>query len=148
MPSKGNHDKQSGEHAAKPESRIRSVSGIDGLAARRVQTSSFFAVAPSTLDIRKARRAAIRAKTVNACDGCKVARYFKSLYPLLDFNIILEACDGVLFELMLPSRFLQQDTVLRCPPMPSLCQTRYRRRLQGRTEPIVHFFGGHISEGT
>ena len=59
---------------AKQEGRVRSVSGIDGLAARYVQSSASWSVAPSTLDIRKARRAASRARTMNACDGCKAAR--------------------------------------------------------------------------
>ena len=68
--------------------RIRSVAGIDGLAARYVQSTSSIAAVPSSLDIRKARRTAKRARTMGACEGCQAARYLKYILTSRQLRII------------------------------------------------------------
>ena len=62
-------DKTSG-----PDARVRSVSGIDGIAAGPTQRNPSLNVAPSTMDIRKARRAATRIRAMAACEACKASR--------------------------------------------------------------------------
>ena len=57
-----------------PDARVRSVSGIDGIAAGPPQRNPSLSVAPSTMDIRKARRAATRIRAMAACEACKASR--------------------------------------------------------------------------
>jgi hypothetical protein len=60
----------------RPEVRVRSLSGMDGIAARHTTPqASIHAVAPTSADIRKAWRSATRARAVTACKECKKARY-------------------------------------------------------------------------
>jgi hypothetical protein len=56
------------------DARGRSLAGMDGIAAR-YSTAISLTLAPTTSDIRKARRTAIRAKVVNACNECKTSRF-------------------------------------------------------------------------
>ena len=57
-----------------PDARVRSVAGIDGIAAGPPQRNPSLSVAPSTMDIRKARRAATRIRAMAACEACKASR--------------------------------------------------------------------------
>jgi hypothetical protein len=63
----------SGNTNPRPEIRIRSLSGMDGIAARHT-TQQASALLPTTADIRKAWRSATRARAVAACNECKRAR--------------------------------------------------------------------------
>jgi hypothetical protein len=65
----------SGNTNPRPEIRVRSLSGMDGIAARHTtQQASAHALLPTTADIRKAWRSATRARAVAACNECKRAR--------------------------------------------------------------------------
>jgi hypothetical protein len=63
----------------RPDASGRSVSGMDGIAARYYSAVGL-TLAPTTSDIRKARRTAIRARVVTACNECKTSRFTDKTY--------------------------------------------------------------------
>eukprot|EP00291_Cryptomonas_curvata_P001407 CAMPEP_0172197504 /NCGR_PEP_ID=MMETSP1050-20130122/27505_1 /TAXON_ID=233186 /ORGANISM="Cryptomonas curvata, Strain CCAP979/52" /LENGTH=117 /DNA_ID=CAMNT_0012874095 /DNA_START=394 /DNA_END=744 /DNA_ORIENTATION=- len=67
-------DTSASSTVSRPEVRVRSLSGMSGIAVRHSTRQASPHVLPTTSDIQKAWRSAIRARAVTACKKCRKAR--------------------------------------------------------------------------